>query len=115
MENMIKLPKDIDLKKFAQRVYEFSNVQGLGFIHAQPGGLSDEDAKSIVERERADGSVALYMDYVHGRACKMTVRRENGELFVRKDWYDHSFKQYALLLAEFGVIIEQEITVKDAV
>ncbi len=38
----------------------------------------------------------------------MTVFRENGELFVRDYWYDHSFGQYKRLLAEFGVELPEQ-------
>lgn len=89
MKDMIEIT-GIDLKKFAQKVYELSVPQGMGFIHAKSGGLSDEDAQALLDKEKNDSRIALLMDYVHGRACKMTVFKEEGKLFMRDSWYDHS-------------------------
>lgn len=100
-DNMIEL-KDINLKKFIQRVYEMSSPQGMGFLHAQTGGLSDEDAEKILARD-TKGRIAASMDYVHGRACKMTVFREDGKYYIRDAWYDHSSAALAVLLKEFGI------------
>lgn len=108
MEGMIKLPADIDLKKFIQKTYEMSSPHGMGFFHAKDGGLTDAEAENIIARNGAEGRIAASMDYVHGRACKMTVFREEGELFVRPTWYDHSFGQYQRLLAEFGVTLPEQ-------
>lgn len=107
MKDMIKIT-GVDLKKFAQRVYDFSRPQGLGFLHFKANALSDEDAQALIDRESARAGVALSMDYVHGRSCKMTVFSEKGELYVRPQWYDHTFVQYKKLLAEFGIELPEE-------
>lgn len=107
MEGMIQLPDGINLVTFVQRVYEMSQPQGMGIMHFQAGGLPEDDAKRIIEREGPDGRIAASMDYVHGRACKMTVFRENGHLYVRPSWYDHSASQYKKLLSEFGVTLPE--------
>lgn len=103
MENMIDIT-GTDLVKLAQEAYARSHPQGLGFMHARDGGLSQEDAQQLVNRERADGHVALDMDYVHGRAVKLTVfrERESGKLFIGQRWYDHSQDQLRDLLKAIG-------------
>ena len=103
MENMIDIT-GTDLVKLAQHAYALSIPQGLGFLHARAGGLSQEDAQQIVNRERADSHVALGMDYVHGRAVKLTVRRERetGELFISRRWYDHTPDDLRELLKAIG-------------
>lgn len=106
MEGMIKIT-GVDLVKFVQKTYELSQPQGLGFMHAEPGGLSEDDAKAILDRDK-EGRVAASMDYVKGRACKMTVFREGDDLFVRPQWYDHSVGQLKTLLSEFGIDLPEQ-------
>lgn len=40
------------------------------------------------------------MDYVRGRACKFTIFRESGKLFINKNWFDHSEYDLEKLLGE---------------
>jgi hypothetical protein len=90
-----------DLVKFAKKAYELSVPQGLGFLHARNGDLSEEDAKSLI---RTEGRDALNMDYIHGRACKMHVSRDKeGKLFITVPWYDHTHSQLKILLNAFGL------------
>ena len=91
----------IDLAKFAQKVYELSVPKGLGFLHSTPAPLSREEAEKMIQ---PTGRIALSMDYVAGRCCKMTVFRDpEGNLSTRDSWYDHTDKQFAALLAAFGL------------
>lgn len=92
----------VDLAKFAQKVYELSVPRGLGFLHAKSGGLSAEEAAEIVKRSE-HANVALSMDYVAGRGCKMTVFRNLGQLEIRDAWYDHTDSDLTTLLAAFGI------------
>jgi hypothetical protein len=78
----------VDPKELAKAAYRFSRLQGLGFLHAKEGELSDEEAQTLVNHGR--GEIVLSMDYVHGRACKFTVWQRNGQLFIRDSWFDHS-------------------------
>ncbi len=90
---------DVDMVKFVQKVYELSRPQGLGMMHFQPGGLSDEEAKSLIQ---SNGTVD--MDYVKGRACKMYVSPKDGRLVIMRDnWYDHTDEQLAELLEHIGL------------
>jgi hypothetical protein len=48
------------------------------------------------------------MDYVHGRACKMTVFKEDDKLLILDDWYDHTNGQYRRLLNHFNIELKTE-------
>ena len=91
----------VDLVKLAQKVYELSVPQGLGILHFTPKPLSEEEAKSCIY----DG--ILNMDYVHGRACKFYVRKNNEKLEVKDSWYDHTDEQFKDLLSRHNIKIEQ--------
>lgn len=101
---MIKL-NGIDLVKFVQKVYELSVPQGLGFMHARPGGLSEEDAKGYINEK---SSCVISMDYVKGRACKMGVFKQGDDLTMNDNWYDHTNEQLSELLSTFGIKLEVE-------
>lgn len=94
---------DVDLIKFIKTVYSLSKPQGLGILHYEEGGLSDEDAKKIIERSADSPFMAVGMDYVHGRSCKMTVRKEEDRLKINDQWYDHSQTQLQELLDICGI------------
>ena len=94
----------IDLVKFVQAVYRISKPQGMGILHYKAGELSEEDAKAIVKRDETSSTCALSMDYVHGRACKMGVRREpDNRLSISDRWYDHTSQDLQDLLGELGI------------
>jgi len=87
--------------------YELSRPQGLGFLHATDGPLDDETLAEI--KSRASGRCAAGMDYVHGRAVKLTVRRDGDALYVYGDrWFDHSLADLRELAkrAELGEPVE---------
>jgi hypothetical protein len=97
---MITIPQD-KLHDLVRTAYDMSVPVGLGFLHAQPGTLTDEEVAAIIE---PSGGIAASMDYVKGRACKMTVfRAEDGTLTIPDDWYDHSDEQLQQLLEAIGV------------
>lgn len=105
MEGMIEVTED-KLVDIAKAAYDLSSPAGLGFLHYKEGGLSDEKARELVERERKDGHVALSMDYVDGRGCKLTVFRLDGKLWLPKDrWFDHSPSQLAELHKRVGLTV----------
>ena len=91
----------IDLIQFIKEVYKLSVPAGLGWLHFTEGELTDEEAKGILDIWKNDKHFALDMDYIRGRACKMTVfrkDREGKEIFIRSPWYDHTDIQLAKLL-----------------
>lgn len=108
MENMIEIT-GVDLPRFVQKVYELSVPAGLGFLHFQDGGLPIAEAKRIAEIYKDGEKIALDMDYVRGRACKMVVLREGKKLFMRKAWYDHTDAQLKELLSTFSMTIANNV------
>jgi hypothetical protein len=83
---MQNIGKNVDLVKLVQAAYQLSMPQGLGFLHYQAGGLTDDEAKAFIK----DGRTPVYLDYVKGRSCKLSVSRdEDGMLYVGDKWYDH--------------------------
>ena len=92
---------EIDLIKFIKEVYRLSVPAGLGRLHFTEGELTDEEAKEILDIWKDDKQFALDMDYIRGRACKMTIfrkDREGKEIFIRSPWYDHTNTQLKKLL-----------------
>ncbi len=94
---------NVDLVDFAKKVYELSVPQGLGRLQFTDEPLSDKEAKQIVALYAQSSAYALDMDYVKGRACKMTAFRNNGILQIPDSWYDHTDKCFDLLLNNFGI------------
>ena len=91
-----------DLRLLVKKAYELSRPQGMGFLHAKPGPLSDGLVDDILMRDR--GPHPIMMDYVQGRAVKLSVRRdENNRLWIRSRWYDHSESDLQQLLEAIGV------------
>ena len=93
----------VDLVKFVKKVYELSVPQGLGFLHATPEPLTDAEVGYIVNMYKEDKRIALDMDYVKGRACKMIVWRNEDKLEIRDDWYDHTDENFKKLLDTFNI------------
>lgn len=92
----------VDLAKFVKDVYDLSRPQGMGFLHARDGALDDATvAQIIAQTERKP--LRLYMDYVHGRACKMGVSEKDGKLLINDRWFDHSEHALNELLRRQGL------------
>lgn len=92
-----------DLVALVKKAYALSIPKGLGFLHFQEGGMSDEEAKEIIESRRG-----INMDYVKGRAVKFWVKKEGDRMFVRDSWYDHSDDQLKELLQSVGIEMPQK-------
>lgn len=85
-----------NLVALVKKAYELSAPQGLGFFHAKPGGLTDDEAKNLISDT---GRYAVSMDYINGRSVKLRVSRDkDGRLYMSKSWYDHSDRQMKELL-----------------
>lgn len=93
-----------DLVAFIKKAYELSRVQGMGTLHARPGSLSDDDAQAIIS-QRKEGPISI--DYLHGRAVKLTIHRFGQRLVVGKRWFDHSQDELRELLAVAGKELPQ--------
>lgn len=89
---------NVDMVKFVQKVYDLSRPQGMGMLHFQPGGITEEEAKVFIDE---DGTVS--MDYVKGRACKMHTRVKDGRIELGDNWYDHTDAQLSELLEHVGL------------
>ena len=95
----------VDLRLLVQTAYDLSKPQGLGFIHYQPGLLSEEDADELLKQETYDSNVVIGMDYVKGRQIKMTVFKEPNSpnrMFIHGTWYDHSEEEFCTFLRVIG-------------
>jgi len=89
---------EIDLIKFIKEVYKLSIPAGLGWLHFTKGELIDEEAKEILDTWKNDKQFALDMDYIKGRACKMTVFKNKDKLYIRSPWFDHTDMRLKKLL-----------------
>lgn len=98
-ENMIEIT-GAKLEDVARAAYDLSSPQGLGIIHFEEGGLTDEQIATLIKN---DPHFPLMMDYVKGRACKMTVYREGEKLFIDNQWYDHSDADLNELLSRISI------------
>lgn len=88
----------VDLIKFVKEVYKLSISVGLGRLHFRGGGLTDKEAEEILDVCKSDPEFCLDMDYVRGRACKMTVFRDRNRIYIRSPWYDHTDMRLKMLL-----------------
>lgn len=84
-----------NLTDVAKIVYGLSKPLGLGELHHEAGELADWEAESLIDES---SETPLVMDYVKGRACKMTVIRNELGLFIKPYWYDHTDEQFQELL-----------------
>jgi hypothetical protein len=108
--NMIEIT-GVNLIDFAKRVYDLSRPQGLGFLHFKEGDMDAATEQWLSERIASEkGRIALSMDYVSGRACKMTVfRDDDGTLWIDDSWFDHGNHLLNELLKTFGLKREQGV------
>jgi len=93
----------VDLVEFTKKVYELSVPQGLGILHFTDSLLTTDEANNLINIFKKDNRIALNLDYVHGRACKMVVFKKEGKLFIRSSWYDHTNAQLKQLLDTFNI------------
>ena len=89
----------VDLKKFVQEVYKLSRPQGMGYLHYKDGDLPENQVAEILARGDKSKQFAVSMDYVLGRACKMTVHRQGDKLFINDGWFDHDPSDLQTLLS----------------
>ena len=92
----------VDLRKLIREVYNLSVPQGLGHLHYTPEGLSDDEVNQILSNTGYT-HLAVAMDYVKGRACKMNVYKEDDRLYIPDKWFDHTDEQLVELLKRVGI------------
>ena len=100
-DRYIEIPAD-KLRDAISLAYALSSPVGMGMIHYREGGLDSATIDAVIATW-AQGPIAARMDYVHGRQCKFTVRRDAERLFVGPSWHDHSEDQLIDLLTALGV------------
>ena len=109
-EGYIEIPEN-KLRDLVRKVYDMSVPVGMGFLHAKPGGLTDEEVEELIRlpKKREFGKhEIIYMDYVNGRQCKMSVyvfceKGMEDKFGIRDSWYDHTDRQLKELLDHLGV------------
>lgn len=102
MENQIDIT-GVDLSKFVREAYNLSRPQGLGYLHHREGGLPEDELQAILKRDENSKYYAVSMDYVMGRAVKMTVHKSGDRLVINDRWFDHSDEALKTLLDRCGV------------
>jgi hypothetical protein len=97
-ESIVRIPHFL-LVEFIQKAYDLSQPQGMGLLHFRPGSLSQDEALQIIHK--GDGRT-IHMDYVHGRAVKLTIPHDIGGHYIKfrdtNPWYDHTPQQFNELL-----------------
>lgn len=58
--------KGIDKVEILRSLYDRAQVQGMGFLNYRPGGLSREEAETLI-------SQTTYFDYLYGRVMKVEL------------------------------------------
>lgn len=104
----------VDMAKFIKKAYDLSKPLGMGYFQYTPEPLTDEEAQSLINKK--DPKIKCSLDYVKGRACKMTVHKEvegsllnkKERLFIRAPWFDHTDSQLKELLEHCGFHINLE-------
>lgn len=96
-----------DLRQLVAKAYDLSSPQGMGFLHFKPEPLSDGDIDAILARGSECYPVA--MDYVKGRAVKLSVRRDADKLTIYDRWHDHSDYDLAELCKAIGAAVPERI------
>ena len=92
----------VDLRKLIREVYDLSVPQGLGYLHYTKGSLSDAEVDELLE-DVGYIHLALCLDYVKGRSCKMNVYKEDDRLYIHKVWFDHTDEQFLELLKRLNI------------
>lgn len=93
----------VDLVKLIKEAYNLSEPQGMGFLHYKEGPLSDSEAQEMLDAYEGIAGIAVSMDYVHGRAVKLTVHQDGDQLYVYKNWFDHGEVKMEILMKHLGV------------
>jgi len=65
MDNKINL-KGIDKAVILAKLYNNSKVQGMGFLQAQSGDMTTEQARDLLKE-------STYFDYLHGKIMKVDL------------------------------------------
>lgn len=88
---------DNRLNAAIRAAYSLSRPQGMGMFHFRPGPMRPDDAEEIIEAQKMRGRISL--DYVSGRAVKLTILRDDEGWFLRDEgrWFDHPPADFTVL------------------
>lgn len=95
-----------DPVEIIRTAFAMSVQRGLGLLEHRAGDLTaDEEADLRQRMARETPRVALDVDYLRGRAVKLTVfvDRATGRLYLRDTWFDHGPAQLADLIDRIGI------------
>lgn len=87
-----------NMVNLVKQAYAVSRPQGMGLMHYQPGGLTNDEARAI-----ADAKGGIHMDYVKGRAVKLSVVTFEGRQYIPNWWFDHTAEELIELLRAIGM------------
>jgi len=79
--------KDLSKAKVLAALYNKAKVQGMGFLQAKPGNMTEKEAQELLDNNKGE-----YFDYVHGRVMKI---RFEGNTIQRTDLYNRDNGQGA--------------------
>ncbi len=88
----------VDLEELAKEVYDLSTGPGIS-----PDEIGSEMLEQIIDIYVEDPKIALNMDIVNGRSCKMMVFRKDDRLEIQDMWHEHSTEQLNELLRRCDV------------
>lgn len=82
-----RIPAD-RLNLAVRTAYNLSRPQGMGFLHAQPGDMTEEEAEQVIN---ITPGRSIRLDYVKGRAVKLSIEKDDEGYYVNDhgNWYDH--------------------------
>ena len=86
---------ELDIRKLVANVYNMSVPVGMGRLHYTGAPLSEEEITSLIDMS---SNYPVSMDYIKGRQCKFTIRKEDDVLYIADEWLDHSEEQLETLL-----------------
>jgi hypothetical protein len=93
------------LPDLVRGAYDLSRPVGMGYLHYEPGALTDDEVQQIIAVPQM-GSGVVYMDYVKGRCCKFNAWRDPEDpsvVLVDNRWFDHTENDLIELLTRAGV------------
>lgn len=95
----------IDLVKFAQDAFEITPLTGKASMLGikKNGKLSQEEAYKLVEEFNENEEIALRMDRVKGKDCRLTVYRDGKYLLLDSIWTGHTTEDLKELLERHNI------------
>ena len=91
----------VDMPTLIKAAFDLSVPLGRGIFSFKSGPLSDQEAIQLSLRQRLPGA-EFSMDYLHGRALKLTVFMEDDRLYIPRVWFDHSIDDMRNLMKAIG-------------